>query len=114
MAVWWFTDRPQRGEGGTEPMGASHVGAAISDDPRAPVFFLSYSRPDRSKPAAAPQEPNRYVKELFDELTTNVNELIGSPTGQDPGYLDLGRDGGEKWQQGVLQAAGTCRVFVCL
>jgi hypothetical protein len=95
-------------------MGAPPVTVPPSDDPRAPVFFLSYSRPDRSKPAGPPQEPNKHVKALFDELTANVNELIGSPAGYDPGYLDLGQDGGAKWQQGVLEAAGTCRILVCL
>jgi hypothetical protein len=63
---------------------------------------------------AAPREPNRPVMRLFDELTANVNELIGSPAGQDPGYLDVGRGGGEMWQQAVLRAAGTCQVLVCL
>ncbi|MEV6629318.1 toll/interleukin-1 receptor domain-containing protein [Actinoplanes sp. NPDC051470] len=84
------------------------------DDPGAPVFFLSYSRPDRSRSVGPPREPNRNVIKLFDELNELVNELIGSPVGGDPGYLDLGRGGGELWQKGVLQAAGTCQVLVCL
>jgi hypothetical protein len=90
------------------------VAATIIDDPSAPVFFLSYSRPDRSRPVAAPQEPNRHVMRFFDELTENVNELVGSPAGQDPGFVDLGRGGGESWQETVLGAVGTCQVFVCL
>ncbi len=85
-----------------------------ADDPSAPVFFLSYSRPDRSRPVGPPREPNRDVIRLFDELSELVNELIGAPVGGDPGYLDLGRGGGELWQKTVLQAAGTCQVLVCL
>ncbi|MFC4070623.1 hypothetical protein [Actinoplanes subglobosus] len=85
-----------------------------ADDPGAPVFFLSYSRPDRSRPAGPPREPNRNVVRLFDDLSELVNELIGSPVGGDSGYLDLGRGTGELWQKTVLQAVGTCQVMVCL
>ncbi|GAA2597256.1 hypothetical protein GCM10010435_90680 [Winogradskya consettensis] len=90
------------------------MAAAIIDDPGAPVFFLSYARPDRARAVSAPREPNRYVMRFFDELTANVNELVGSPAGQDPGYLDLGHGGGEHWQKAVLHGAGTCQVLVCL
>ena len=85
-----------------------------ADDPSAPVFFLSYSRPDRFRRVGPPREPNRNVIRLFDELNELVNELIGSPVGREPGFLDLGRGGGELWQKTVLQAAGTCQVLVCL
>lgn len=86
----------------------------IVDDPSAPVFFLSYKRSGRSGPVARPQEPHRHVMRFFDELTENVNELIGTPAGQDPGFLDMGRGGGEVWQETVLEAVGTCQVFVSL
>ncbi|MEU8242563.1 hypothetical protein AB0C07_30285 [Actinoplanes missouriensis] len=84
-----------------------------ADDPGAPVFFLSYSRSKRPLTVGPPREPNHVIN-LFDELSELVDELIGSPVGGQPGYLDLGRGGGEIWQRAVLEAAGTCQVLVCL
>jgi hypothetical protein len=85
-----------------------------ADDPGAPVFFLSYSRPDRSRPVGPPREANRNVNRLFDDLSELVNELIGSPVGAEPGFLDVGRGGGEHWQRTILQAIGSCQVMVVL
>jgi hypothetical protein len=94
--------------------GGRRVTELTADDPGAPVFFLSYSRPDRTRSVGPPREPNRNVIRLFDDLSELVNELIGSPVGGEPGFLDLGRGGGDLWQKTVLQAAGTCQVMVCL
>ncbi|WP_166661402.1 TIR-like protein FxsC [Paractinoplanes brasiliensis] len=89
--------------------------AAGHDDPSAPVFFLSYWRPDPAKHGAGqPREPNRFVMQFFDELSENVNNLIGSMPGRDPGFLDVARGGGELWERQLLHAAGTCQVFICL
>ncbi|MFD0523779.1 TIR-like protein FxsC [Paractinoplanes durhamensis] len=78
------------------------------------MFFVSYARPGRSRPVADSREPNRHVMRFFDELTESVNELIGSPLGQDPGYLDFGQGSGERWEDRVLRAIGTSQVLVCL
>jgi hypothetical protein len=78
------------------------------------VFFLSYHRPVEVRRVATPQDSTRHVKRFFDDLTENVNELIGTPAGQDPGFLDTGRGGSEHWEQTVLGAVGTAQVLICL
>jgi len=89
--------------------------AAEREDPAAPVFFLSYWRPDPPAfGAGPPREANRFVMRFFDDLTEDVNNLIGSVPGRDPGFLDVTRGGGELWERRLLHAAGTCQVFICL
>jgi hypothetical protein len=51
---------------------------------------------------------------LFDELSDHVSELVGRPTGADPGFMDRALDGGERWTRELLTAAGTCQVFIPL
>jgi hypothetical protein len=97
----------------SEPRGLE--AAEAPDDPAAPVFFLSYWRPKpTTSPTGAPREANRAIMRFFDDLTEDVNNLIGSVPGRDPGFLDVAGDGGELWRRRILRAAGTCHVFVCL
>ncbi|GLZ60678.1 TIR-like protein FxsC [Micromonospora sp. NBRC 107095] len=80
-----------------------------------PVFYLSYARVQRPRRPAAPRaEASRYVPQFFDDLSSNVNEILGVPPGHVAGYVDLTVDGGERWQDQVLHAVGTCQVFVSL
>lgn len=85
------------------------------EDPRAPVFFLSYAR---AKPAnrrvAPPHEADRFVLKFFDDLNAIVNELVPMLPGHDPGFMDRTMEGGERWEKQVLEAAATCQVFVAL
>ncbi|GLY00195.1 MULTISPECIES: hypothetical protein [Actinoplanes] len=90
------------------------MAAAIADDPSAPVFAVSYGRPAHPQPVAAPREPATHVMRFFDDLTANVSELIGSPVGQHPGFLDIHHGGGELWEPTVLRAVGTCQVLISL
>ncbi|WP_433617246.1 TIR-like protein FxsC [Dactylosporangium sp. CA-139114] len=84
------------------------------DDQRVPVFFVSHARPDHVDQAQPPQDRYRHVKRFYDDLTANVNELIGSSSGQVAGFVDLAQAGGARWDRQVLRAAGTCQVMVCL
>lgn len=85
------------------------------DDPRAPVFFLSYARPRRvNVPVARPRYEDRRVERLFKDLTDMVNELVPLPAGRDPGFMDRQLAGGELWEEELLRAVGTCQVFICL
>jgi hypothetical protein len=82
-------------------------------DLRAPVFFLSYAR------ATSPQvgrirERNRFVMDLFDDLSADVGELLGRLPGADPGFMDRIMPGGERATEELLLAAATCQVFVPL
>ncbi|WP_327010399.1 TIR-like protein FxsC [Dactylosporangium sp. NBC_01737] len=90
------------------------MGGDAENDQRAPVFFVSHARPGRLSSAGPPQERYRHVKRFFDDLTANVNELIGSSPGQVTGFIDVAEDGGVRWREQVLHAAGTCQVLVCL
>jgi TIR domain-containing protein len=101
----------------TEPMWREGhpVVAEFTDDPAAPVFFMSYWRPKRpSRFAGPPREPTVYVRRFFDDLTADVNDLIGAVPGRDPGFLDVAGSGGTQWRHKLLRAVGTCQVFVCL
>ena len=57
---------------------------------------------------------NQHVARLFDDLSRHVDELMGCPTGVDPGFLDRSMEAGTKWAPEVLAAVGTCHVFISL
>ncbi|HEY0531304.1 MAG TPA: TIR-like protein FxsC [Actinoplanes sp.] len=85
-----------------------------NEDPAAPIFFLSYWRPKPAQGVGPPREATRFVTRFFDDLTADVNDLIGSVPGRDPGFLDVAGDGGVLWRRRLLHAVGTCHVFICL
>ncbi|MEU8420856.1 TIR-like protein FxsC [Micromonospora sp. NPDC048835] len=78
---------------------------------RAPLFFISYSRAPVGRATGKPAE---YVSRFFEDLSVHVSELVGPVTGVDAGFLDTSIPGGERWSPELLQAAGTCQVFVPL
>ncbi|MGC4756361.1 TIR-like protein FxsC [Micromonospora trifolii] len=78
---------------------------------RAPLFFVSYSRAPVGRATGKPAE---YVSRFFEDLSVHVSELVGPVTGVDAGFLDSSIAGGERWSPELLQAAGTCQVFVPL
>lgn len=75
------------------------------DDPRTPLFFLSY--------AHATKGQGRLVR-FFNELSENVAELVSRKAGSDPGYMDRSMEVGNRWAGNLLEAIGTCQVFVAL
>lgn len=80
-----------------------------------PVFYLSYSRRRLARLPVQPfQEANPDVVALFGDLSANVTELVGTPAGTDPGFMDVNLLGGEQWARRLFNAVGTCQVFVCL
>jgi hypothetical protein len=83
-------------------------------DERTPVFFLSYPRPTSKRAIGGPRTPDRRVVRFFDDLSENVSELVGLPTGATPGFIDRSMNGGEDWDDEIAWAAGTCQVFVAL
>ncbi len=84
-------------------------------NPQGPIFFLSYARARRPmRPQAGPQDVNRSVARLFDDLSMHVDQLVGSPTGVDPGFMDRSMESGTRWASEVLAAVGTCHVFIPL
>jgi hypothetical protein len=82
-------------------------------DLRMPVFFLSYAHSE-GRHVGPPQEPNRRFVRFFDDLSENAAQLIGRPTGSDPGFMDRSLAGGSRWTNDLLDALGGCQVFVAL
>ncbi|MDQ7903253.1 TIR-like protein FxsC [Phytohabitans sp. ZYX-F-186] len=74
-------------------------------EPGMPLFFLSYAHVNATR-----GEVNRF----FEDLSTDVNELVGRSVGADPGFMDSVMSGGEHWSPELLRATGTCQVFVPL
>jgi len=107
---------PQAPQRDVSPAGAGVVAQLPGEaDPRAPLFFLSYAHSvDGYQANGPPQEPNRLVVKLFDDLSVNVAELVSRPAGSDPGYMDRSMHGGVRWTSELLRAIGTCHVFVAL
>jgi hypothetical protein len=87
----------------------------ITDDPTAPIFFLSYGRarlPNR--PVGQAYEPDEEVLAFFTELSAHIHRLEELPLGQDAGFMDRTLDGGQPWKQELLRGVGTAQVFVAL
>lgn len=82
-------------------------------NPRGPIFFLSYARA-RNIGSQAARDVDHFVVRLFDDLSRHVDQLVGPPTGVDPGFMDRSMEGGTRWAPEVLAAAGTCHVFIPL
>ncbi|RZT76970.1 TIR domain-containing protein [Micromonospora violae] len=78
---------------------------------RAPLFFISYSGAPVGRATGQPAE---HLSRFFVDLSVHVSELVGPVTGVDAGFLDTSIAGGEQWSPELLQAAGTCQVFVPL
>jgi hypothetical protein len=82
-------------------------------DQAAPVFFLSYARPNSAR-ASGPLERDRFVSRFFLDLSEEVAQLVSIRTGADPGYMNQSVRGGVDWRTEVLNAVGTCQTFVAL
>ncbi|GAA0895903.1 TIR domain-containing protein [Virgisporangium aurantiacum] len=87
----------------------------INDDPRAPVFFLSYARQRQlHRPAAPPQPINQHVKRLYRDVSEHLGQLVGAFPGEDPGFMDITMEAGDLWRPQLLEKASTCQVLICL
>ncbi|MFI6240974.1 hypothetical protein ACIBEF_13955 [Micromonospora sp. NPDC050795] len=76
---------------------------------RAPLISCS-----RAPVGRATGEPAEYVSRFFEGLSVHVSEQVGPVTGANAGFLDTSTADGERWSPEMLQAAGTCQVFVPL
>jgi hypothetical protein len=81
---------------------------------RAPLFFLSYAHSAWHRSQGAQPDPNQRIAEFFDDLSENVAQLVARPPGADPGFMDRAMVGGTRWTPELLEAVGTCQVFVAL
>lgn len=80
-------------------------------DPLAPLFFLSYGHRRRRGSDSGPT----LEEQFFDDLMENVSTLVHRQTGAaDPGFMDRSMPGGERWTPELLEAIGTCQIFVAL
>ena len=90
------------------PMGAGR-GAA-------PVFFLSYARHHRAPEdkTGTAEDPDRWTRRFFDDLTFEVAELTALPRESRPGFMDREVRVGQEWPRRISEALAECRVFVPL
>jgi TIR domain len=93
---------------------ASAPAAAEQADPQSPVFFLSYAHPTGGRPLGSAPEPRRRFISFFDDLSESVAELVGRPTGADPGFMDRSIPSGNPWNEHLLDAIGTSQICVAL
>lgn len=83
-------------------------------DPKAPLFFLSYAHSAENKSPSQPQDPNQAFVKFFDDLSHSIADLVSRPPGSDPGYIDRSMGSGVHWTDELLNAIGSCQVFVAL
>jgi TIR domain len=92
---------------GLNPMGDSDAPEVTDEFQRSgvPLFFFSYAHAG---------QPSPLVVEFFNDLSVDVAELVGMPAGSDPGFMDQSMVGGATWGEELLNAVGTCQVFIAL
>lgn len=104
----------KKSESGESPQPSGSLSLQEKQE-EAPLFFFSYAHAaelrNYSKKA---QERNRLVIKFFGDLNESVSDLVSRPTGADPGYMDRSIPSGTRWTDELLQAIGTCQVFVAL
>jgi TIR domain len=83
-------------------------------DLTAPLFFFSYSHAAEGQPDRRAKDRDEQAVSFFEDLSEDVAELVSLPTGIDPGYMDRSIEGGAHWTPDLLEAIGTCQVFVAL
>jgi hypothetical protein len=98
----------------TDPAGDPPVSPIPDPDPELPVFFLSYAHPQDGPAQGAGQDRRRFFRQFFDDLAESVQELVGSPTGVHPGFMDLSIPPGNRWNADLLWAVGSSQCCVAL
>jgi hypothetical protein len=74
-----------------------------------PAFFLSYAHTGQ-----AANVTHEMVNRFFLDLSNHISTLIAYPAGQGLGFIDLEKSGSTSWNQDLLNALGTCQVFIPL
>ncbi|MER5995702.1 TIR-like protein FxsC [Streptomyces viridosporus] len=126
LAAWARAEAVLRGNAGARPVGeppeeapertpaAERWPAAAkplrrdSDTPP-PYFFFSYAHTPRG---AGPAD--RWVEQLFRDLSNHVMAMTDLPAGVPAGFMDREIRSGERWSERIGEALATCRVFVPL
>jgi len=77
------------------------------------LFFVSYSHSPNS--GSWSYDGDRNVRDFFELLSYNLSQLVPRRVGaEDPGFMDGLLNPGGEWTNELLQAIGTCQVFVAL
>ena len=82
--------------------------------PPPPLFFLSYARSSHGSSGAPANELDMQIMTFFRDLSMNVAGLTVRRAGADPGFMDRSTSVGSDWSDELLEAVGTCKVFVAL
>jgi hypothetical protein len=97
-------------------MSADHTHPAEEHeiDRRAPLFFVSYAHAAQVRSPSRVKDRDKRFAKFFEDLSENVAELVSLPAGVEPGYMDRSINSGSRWTHELLEAIGTCQVFVAL
>jgi hypothetical protein len=95
---------PQAPDSSLSAIGVPEVSAEL-ERRAAPLFFFSYAHGGRQNPLVA---------QFFNDLSEDVAEAVGRPTGSDPGFMDRAMRTGIRWSGGLRKAVGSCQVFIAL
>ena len=91
------------------------MAGARDDATPGPIFFLSHARaPVLRAPLVGAGRPDAPAERFFRDLWFHVAELAGPEIGVRPGFMDRSLQGSEQWAPALMEAVGTCRVFVPL
>ncbi|MEU8266777.1 TIR-like protein FxsC [Sphaerisporangium sp. NPDC049002] len=85
-------------------------GSLSGDGADGPYFFLSY----RHIGHIGMETPDRYVVEFYHDLCSHIMQLTDHPDGVAVGFMDREIRGGNRWNDDIMRALATCRVFVPL
>ena len=78
-------------------------------------FFLSYAHAKDGSPGAGEAHfSDQMAERFYFDLSENVGQLISRRVGADIGFMDARIQGGMKWADELLHAAGSCQVLVAL
>lgn len=97
--IFAVSDRAVEAETGQPP---------VSTD--APIFFLSYAHPAEDRRTGRGAQDSFVT--FFEDLSTDVSQLVSLPAGSEAGYIY--RSISRHWTPDLLEALGTCQVFVPL
>lgn len=78
-------------------------------------FFLSYAHAeDGPSSAGEAHHSDQLAERFYFDLRENVGQLISRRTGADLGFMDTRIQGGMRWTDELLHAAGTCQMLIAL
>ncbi len=83
-------------------------------NPLNPLAFFSYVHSGGVSPTGRPQAPDSHIAELYDLVCDHLTQLVPRTPGAEPAFIDRRISPGITWSEELLNALGSCHVFVAL